>query len=269
MRTYYSILAFIALSSIFILLCNKSPDRAEIKGISLIITPSKVNYLEGEKVWLKIVLVNNSGKEYPHKEFYLMPHHMILKGIDPLNRELSYSGVVPFYIDTTYILQNGDSLIHYSRASDSYRMGKQGNYTFRAVFQNVESNTLSINYVEPIGEDKEVFSRMIKASHERSTYDLEKLLEQNPNSKYGPEISTRLLLRSFSDTLKTDKIVTNFFKRFADSYEAIYILGNYNSYLKNIKNLSEEKALDILKTIALNYKNTFTSNYIFEEYLRK
>ncbi|MEP7146747.1 MAG: hypothetical protein ABI792_07035 [bacterium] len=246
--------------------------------INLKIEPEYSNYLFAQRIWLKVTLTNNSDLDYFIKEnFDAVGIHF---DITTPNRTKLYNHVIvdseifdSIKLSPNQIYENVFPIDNYINSLNNVK----GVYDIQAIFQNIISNTISIDIERPEGDDRTQYllfqnfitARDFQKSSENDFKDIEEFLKQYPYSVYAPDLYDQLLIARLMSgkTNNVENTVINFFNSYADSYESKFIVNLYFSYLTK-KGYSNAEAISKLKEIGNIYKNS-KSDYTINNFIKK
>jgi len=247
-------------------------------SVELIIESEFDNYLLGQNVWVKVDLINNTDSNYYVMES-IAPGILKFSIIDPDGNRVSSGGftVDTIFGDTILTLKPGEryqeimSLEHHLNS----REYKIGTYTLSGSFSGhentpyLESNTIEIEVLPPIGDDKELYELVNPSSKVRDKNSkLSDLLSLHPESVYAPQLYT--LLITYSNYSKGSSEIfesscDNYFKKYMDFFETKHILTQYGLYLRETKKISN-KEMDKIFNKLENQNKTEKTKIIFNSF---
>lgn len=272
MTTYRLILSFF---SIFILILlsifigkNYSNPYPNNEGIYFSIKPSKVNYQVGENVWIKLSLINKSESDYSYTGFGI---GLAIKTLitDPSNKQGTGNfGTIDWW-PVTNTLEANDTITYYHVWD--YLPGGTGNYSVTCDFQNIRSNTVSFNILEP-QEDERIVYEKIKEIQKKvnsnvnywdsSHKDLEELYYNYPFSSYAPMLYNRIANGGIMNHREDyERLTADFIHNHNNSYEAYMALTFYKHYLEEIKKLNQNQIKEHFTSLINNYPSSLVSEF--------
>jgi len=184
-------------------------DFAETKnGIQLLILPEYETYYLGQSVWVKVKLINRSDKKlmlkYPIASMYfdfvikdyernVLPKGWIACDTHPEND----TAFLAPHKDTTFIF----SLVMFFPGGETMNESTNGVYTISTSFNGISSNEAEINFINPVGKEKEIrnqyYNSKIHSDITDGINDYKLVFNQNPTSRFIPQYFNKVLVESF------------------------------------------------------------------------
>ncbi len=242
--------------------------------IQIIIKPEYENYLVNQSLWLKVIVINKTGKSYQLKtplDIFGMKFEII--GPDNIAVQKIFESERAFDMDSIYVSGN-DSIENFINLDfwmhNSLQLEKKliGKYIIRATYQGMESNELNIRVEYPSGGDKELFDQTFGAIYPFSNDDqskkLENLLNQYSKSPYGPQLYDALFVLT-PDQTDTSRFISNYqnyFDNYSDTYSTIVMLRHYKHYLGSIMKLDKNHIDSRIQQLETKHQGKFIERCI-------
>lgn len=234
--------------------------------VQLIIEPEYDEYLLNQSVWIKVVLKNLSNNSYYIKRALSNPF-LDFKILDPSGNKV-HCGITYTYgkARDSILLSPEDSVLRYE-CLDIYMATQnniQGIYKIYANYQGIKSNEIEIMMLEPTGIDKEVYNSTYRTRTAPWTLKeishLSNIIDSYPESKYMPQLYSILLgILVYKEKDIYNKFMyyfNKYFENHSNSYNSLFVIGEYDGYLKDRKEMSIEQVKKEVKNLSSRYKNT-------------
>lgn len=246
----------------------------ENNNILLSVEPEYKNYAFGQRIWIRVKLINNSTNNYYLKDLF-DAFGIKFNIYDPRSIKLTNSIIVDYMIYDSIKLEPHNSfenilpLDNYINDLNSI----EGTYKIQANYQDLVSKTVYIKMSHPVGdlEDqylivKSLFNVNNTIGNSGTSYDIEKsmeFLQKNKNSIYSPDLYDKVLIAYLMSGNKNqiDSIVKSFFQNYSNSYTSKFIIDHYYNFLRK-NGYGEEDAIIKLNEIKIEYKGSKTESII-------
>lgn len=257
-----------------------NPDsllRSE-NSVELIIESEFDYYLLNQVIWIKAAVINNTNSNF-YSRSYLQPIDLNIVIIDPFGNGISkkiHSRSI--MLDTVFVVKPGERYqriipLEIYMGFDDYKIGKYQISCILSGYCNppkLTSNTIEIEVIEPKGKDKELYDltyglRLFPISYD-GKLKLHKLLNQFNESIYAPQLYNVLIITTFYQNSELFEISCNeYFNRYMENFESIFILTSYTSHLKHNSGLSNYEIDQRIFDLA-NRNKTEKSKIIFDSF---